>query len=113
MVAVNRGGVPSRKAWPQNLEAFARFAADKPNARLFLHTHLGTDGFEGSINLPGLAAQLGITDKVLYCDQERYKQGFGLDYMRAFYSMMDVLNATSLARGLGYLLSRPKRAACR
>jgi glycosyltransferase involved in cell wall biosynthesis len=101
MVAVNRGGVPSRKAWPQNLEAFARFAADKPNARLFLHTYLGTDGFEGSINLPGLAAQLGITDKVLYCDQERYKQGFGLDYMRAFYSMMDVLNATSLGEGFG------------
>ena len=101
MVAVNRGGVPSRKAWPQNLEAFAQFAADKPNARLFLHTHLGADGFEGAINLPALASQVGITDKVLYCDQERYKQGFPPEYLRAFYSMMDVLNATSLGEGFG------------
>ena len=101
MVAVNRGGVPSRKAWPQNIEAFARFAKDKPGARLFLHTHIGHDGFEGAINLPALVSQLGIGDKVLYCDQERYKAGFPDDYMRTFYAAMDVLNAVSLGEGFG------------
>lgn len=101
MVAVNRGGIPSRKAWPQNLEAFALFAKDKPNARLFLHTNICLDGFEAGVNLAMLCGQLGITDKVLYCDQQKYKEGFPDEYMRAFYNAMDVLNATSLGEGFG------------
>lgn len=101
MVAVNRGGVPSRKAWPQNLEGFARFAKDKPSARLFLHTHIGTDGAEGAINIPALAAQLGIADKVLYCDQDKYKAGYPEEYLRLFYNSLDVLNAVSLGEGFG------------
>lgn len=101
MVAVNRGGTPSRKAWPQNIEAFAQFAKDKPNARLFLHTHLGADGAEGAVNLPALVAQLGIADKVLYCDQERYKASFPEGYLHAFYNAIDVLNAVSLGEGFG------------
>src|SRR5207253_506253 len=40
-VAVNRGGVPSRKAWPQNLEGFATFAVQHPDALYYIHTWLG------------------------------------------------------------------------
>lgn len=100
-VAVNRGGIPSRKAWPQNLEAFALFAKDKPNVRYLLHTYLGQDGFEASINLPALCGQLGILDKVMFCDQERYKQGFPDEYMNAYYNAIDVLNAVSVGEGFG------------
>ncbi len=100
-VAVNRGGVPSRKAWPQNLEAFARFAADKPHARYFIHTNLAQDGFEGGINLSALCGQLGILDKVIYCDQEAYKAGFPDEYLRHYYNAIDVLNAVSVGEGFG------------
>lgn len=101
-VAVNRGGIPSRKAWPQNLEAFALFAKDKPNVRYFLHTDIAEDGFEGGIPLRPLCAQLGILDKVLFCDQTQYRRAtFGDDYLRMFYGAIDVLNAVSLGEGFG------------
>lgn len=101
-VAVNRGGIPSRKAWPQNLEAFALFAKDKPNVRYFLHTDLAEDGFEGGIPLRPLCAQLGILDKVLFCDQTQYRRAtFQDDYLRMFYNAIDVLNAVSLGEGFG------------
>lgn len=102
-VAVNRGGVPSRKSWIENLEAFARFAKDKPNARYFIHTDVSDDGYEGGIPLRPLMAQFGILDKVLFCDQERYRYppGFPPEYMRAYYNSIDVLNAVSLGEGFG------------
>lgn len=100
MVAVNRGGVPSRKAWPQNLEAFALFAKDKPDARLFLHTAIANPQ-EGGIDIPYYVNRFGIADKVFYCDQQRYKVGFPDEYMNAFYNAIDVLNAVSLGEGFG------------
>lgn len=101
-VAVNRGGIPSRKAWPQNLEAFALFAKDKPDMRYFLHTDLAPDGFEGGVNIQHLVAQLGIGDKIIFCDQERYRKGgFPDEYLLAFYNAIDVLNAVSLGEGFG------------
>lgn len=101
-VAVNRGGIPSRKAWPQNLEAFKLFAKDKPNVRYFLHTDLAGDGFEGGVPIQVLCEQLGIADKVIFSDQERYRRGgFPEQYLLAFYNAIDVLNAVSLGEGFG------------
>lgn len=101
-VAVNRGGIPSRKAWPQNLEAFALFAKDKPNVRYFLHTDLAQDGFEAGVPLQVLCSQLGISEKIIFCDQERYRRGgFPDEYLLAFYNAIDVLNAVSLGEGFG------------
>ncbi len=101
-VAVNRGGLPSRKAWVENLEAFAAFAHDKPNVRYFVHTDLADDGYEAGIPLRSLMAQFGILEKVLFCDQERYRYGgFPTDYMRAYYNALDVLSAVSLGEGFG------------
>lgn len=112
-VAVNRGGIPSRKAWPQNLEAFALFAKDKPEARYFLHTDLAADGFENGVNLGPLVNQLGIGDKVFYCDQTIYRRGgFPLEYMRAYYNAIDVLNAVSLGEGFGIPALEAQACGC-
>lgn len=101
-VAVNRGGLPSRKAWVENLEAFAMFAHDKPNVRYFVHTDLADDMYEAGVQLRPLMAQLGILDKVLFCDQERYRYGgFPPEYMNAYYNSLDVLNAVSNGEGFG------------
>lgn len=100
--AVNRGGLPSRKAWVENLQAFARFAAIKPEARYFVHTDLADDGYEAGVPLRPLMASMGILDKVMFCDQERYRYGgFPPEYMRAYYNSLDVLNAVSLGEGFG------------
>ena len=101
MVAVNRGGIPSRKAWPQNLEGFALFAKAHDDARLLLHTYTGAEGHEGAVNLPALCDQLGITDRVAFVDQEAYKAGLPDAHMRRFYSAIDLLNAVSLGEGFG------------
>ncbi len=111
-VAVNRGGIPSRKAWPQNLEAFALFAKDKPNARYFIHTNLAQDGFEGGVNIPALCGQLGIADKIIFCDQERYKAGFPDVYLHALYCAFDVLNAVSLGEGFGIPVLEAQACGC-
>ena len=102
-VAVNRGGQPSRKCWNENLEAFALFAKDKPNVRYFLHTDVADDRYEAGIPLRRKIARLGIADKVMFCDQDRYryKSGFPHEYMRAFYNSLDVLNAVSMGEGFG------------
>lgn len=101
-VAVNRGGLPSRKCWVENLEAFARFAKDKPNARYFVHTDVAEDGYEGGVPLRPLMAEFGILDKVLFCDQERYRYGgFPPEYLRTYYNSLDVLNAVSMGEGFG------------
>lgn len=101
MVAVNRGGIPSRKAWPQNLEGFALFARETPNAHLYCHTYTGEHGHEQAINLPVLCDQLGITERVHFIDQEKYKAGLPPEYLRNFYASLDVLNAVSLGEGFG------------
>lgn len=100
--AVNRGGLPSRKAWVENLQAFAQFAHDKPNVRYFLHTDVADDGHEAGVPLRQVMGQMGILDKVLFCDQERYRYGgFPPEYMRAYYNSLDVLNAVSNGEGFG------------
>jgi glycosyltransferase involved in cell wall biosynthesis len=115
-VAVNRGGLPSRKLWPENLQAFARFAADKPEARYFLHTDMADDGYEGGVALRPFCAQLGILDKVIFCDQERYRVphtgGFPQQYMNAFYNSIDVLNAVSLGEGFGIPALEAQATGC-
>ncbi len=104
-VAVNRGGLPSRKSWVENLQAFALFASDKPNVRYFLHTDLADDSYEAGIALRPLMASMSILDKVLFCDQDRYRfphmGGFSPDYMRHYYNALDVLNAVSNGEGFG------------
>lgn len=107
MVAVNRGGIPSRKAWPQNLEGAAIFLKQHPDAFLFLHTYLCTDGREGGVNIPALVAQLSETYRfdmarqVGHCDQQRYIDGFPDSDMTLLYNAIDVLNAVSLGEGFG------------
>jgi glycosyltransferase involved in cell wall biosynthesis len=101
MVAVNRGGIPSRKAWAENLQGFAKFASEVPSAHLYAHTYTGEHGHEGALNLPVICDQLGITDRVHFIDQARYKQGLPIEYLRHFYSAIDVLNAVSLGEGFG------------
>ncbi len=112
-VAVNRGGIPSRKAWPQNLEAFALFARDKPDARYFLHTDLCPDGFEGGVNIRVLCGQLGISEKIIFCDQDKYRHGGFPDvYLHALYCAFDVLNAVSLGEGFGIPALEAQACGC-
>jgi glycosyltransferase involved in cell wall biosynthesis len=99
-VAVNRGGVPSRKAWPQLIEGVALARRTIPNLLYLAHTYHGEDRFEGSIPLRHLAQRYGLPTLMLP-DGERYKQGFTDDEIRTLYQAMDVLLCVSAGEGFG------------
>lgn len=102
MIATNKG-VPSRKALPENIRAFAEFKRKRPDAVLYLHTTTGEHGeFEG-VNLSEFVAFCGLTPgkDVLFADHYRYLVGFPDEYMTALYQSFDVLNAVSMGEGFG------------
>ncbi|MBI4496846.1 MAG: glycosyltransferase family 4 protein [Chloroflexi bacterium] len=102
MVAANKG-VPSRKAFPQQLEAFAQFRRRHSDAVLYLHTMRGERGEMGGVNLVELCEHLDLrvgTD-VLFCDQYQNTMGFPDAYMSAAYSGMDVLLSVTMGEGFG------------
>lgn len=104
-VAVNRGGLPSRKAWPQLFEAMGivrrKLGNDAPV--WYCHTSHGEDGFEGGVNLLALAHAHGLADRVLFPDQRayRYAGGYGEDFIANVYRSSELLLAVSLGEGFG------------
>lgn len=100
IVAANKG-VPSRKCWPQQLEAFARLRQRHSDAMLYLHTHTGPE-IQG-VNIPELVEHLGIPKSaVIQCDQLRnFVGGFQDDYMADVYRSIDVLSNVSMGEGFG------------
>jgi glycosyltransferase involved in cell wall biosynthesis len=109
-VAVNRGGIPSRKAWPELVEGFKQFAAHEPRALWFCHTNEGSNGFEGAVPLRPLLGS--FADRVAFPDPDAYQTGFGDDYLRALYSAADVLLAPSLGEGFGVPVLEAQACGC-
>jgi len=100
-VAVNRGGLPSRKAWPQLIEAVALAARHCPDLHWLCHTDPADDGFEQGIPLRPLLAQAGLSHRVSLPHAEQYRAGYTLDHLRLLYQSLDVLLAVSVGEGFG------------
>lgn len=99
MVAANKGQ-PSRKAFPQAMQAFKAFSDRHPDALLYLHTEM-LGKFEG-VNMPALINNLGLADKVALTDQYRYLfSPVQASSMASIYSAMDVLLNPSTGEGFG------------
>lgn len=98
MVAANKCPF-SRKAFPQALEGFARFAERHPDARLYLHTELTPE--HGGWDIHHLVQHFGLEDRVHGVSRYLNHMGLPDDHMRAVYSSMDVLLAPSLGEGFG------------
>ena len=102
-VAVNRGGLPSRKAWDELLAGVGMFRKDNPGVKtLYLtHTHPADDGHEGGIPLRQVANDHGVADITLFPHVSNYRLGVSPDHLRLVYNAMDVLLAVSLGEGFG------------
>lgn len=99
MVAANKGQ-PSRKAFPQQLEAFARFHRKHPDSVIYLHTHLGQE-LQG-LDIARTCQAVGIPDEaVMVCDQYRNAMGYPDDVMARIYSSFDVLLSATMGEGFG------------
>lgn len=98
MVAANKG-LPDRKAFQVQLRAWARFAKDKPAAKLYVHTEPSTR--YGGVDLPALAANLGIGDKIFFPNQYEYSKGMSAEYLAMMYNSADVFLGAAMAEGFG------------
>jgi glycosyltransferase involved in cell wall biosynthesis len=86
-----------RKAWFDNLEAFARLHRKHPDARLLAHTEL-----YGGVDLEWLAESKGIRDAVLFADQYEYICGMNTPAALAgWYNMGSVHLGASYGEGFG------------
>lgn len=100
VVAANKG-TPPRKCFPEILEAFAKFHAQHPEAKLYLHTEsIGTDH---GVHLPNLIDALKLPQgAVLMADQYRMQHNpISQSMMSVLYSSFDVLLSPSRGEGFG------------
>lgn len=98
MVAANKGH-PDRKWFQGQLRAWADFAKDKPEARLYLHTDPTT--VHGGIDFPAMTAQLGIADRVLFPDRYEYRMGYPPEQMAWLFNAADVYLGAAMSEGFG------------
>ena len=101
MVAANKAnGSIHRKAFAENMLAFAIFKKAHPDAYLYIHTEPNKSmvGF----GLANLAKACGIDmDSILFPDPDRYRFGYSDKEMAAIYTGMDVLLHASYGEGFG------------
>ena len=91
----------NRNTWRKRVDAtmrgFARFAAGRPNARLYLHA----GDRDGGCDVPRLAAELGIGDRLIRTPYEGRRPTVEDEHLRLIYGACDVGINTSAAEGFG------------
>lgn len=100
MNAANKGVVPNRKSFGEQLLAFSLFAKNHDDALLYLHTE--QFGAMGGIDLTKLVAAVGIPEhQVKFVDQFALRNGIPNTILASFYTMADVLLSVSMGEGFG------------
>ena len=101
MVAANKDN-PSRKAFHEQIAAFAALHAAHPDTMLYLHTDDGTHGGNG-VDLIKFIRRMGLVigEDVLICDQYMNGLGFPDSYMVDVYNGLDVLTNVAMGEGFG------------
>ena len=95
----NKGVMPSRKAWGENVLAFALFAKNHPEALLYLHTEARS---QFGIDLVALVEAAGIDPKqVQYADPYAHRIGIDDRQMAQIYTRSDVLLSATAGEGFG------------
>lgn len=101
MNAANKAnGSIHRKAFAENLLAFAMFKKEHPDSLLYIHTN--PSKVHGGFGLINLIRSVGLKDNdVIFPDPEIYRFGYTQEDLAALYSGMDVLLSTSYGEGFG------------
>ena len=97
--ATNLGNL-NRKAWVEQLGAFAKLHRRHPDTVLLAHTNPrpGKLGY----NLRNMVSDLGIRPAVLFTERYEYTTGqISQQAMASTYGVMDLLSACSYAEGFG------------
>lgn len=101
MVSANKAnGSIHRKAFAENLLAFAIFKQSHPDAVLYIHAE--PSKVFGGFNLLLLLKAVGLKqDDVLFPDPVKMRYGYSPEEMAGIYSAMDVLLHASYGEGFG------------
>jgi glycosyltransferase involved in cell wall biosynthesis len=101
MVSANKAnGSLHRKAYAENLLAFAMFRQKHPNAYLYIHAE--PSRVFGGFHLATLMKSVGLPeDAVLFPDPHKLRYGYSSEEMAGLYSAMDVLLHASYGEGFG------------
>jgi glycosyltransferase involved in cell wall biosynthesis len=111
IVAANKG-YPARKAFPEQLLAFARFQRRHPEALLYLHTAETASNNDG-VNLEKMIAACEIPlTAVRFVDQYAYVLGLPESYLATVYQAADVLLGASYNEGFGIPLIEAQACGC-
>ena len=99
MNAANKGVVPNRKAFGENLLAFSMFAQKHKDAIIYLHTEaVGAAG----INLIELIHSVGLEkNQYRFIDPYLYRSAMSQEIVAATYTAMDVFLGVSMGEGFG------------
>jgi glycosyltransferase involved in cell wall biosynthesis len=100
MNAANKAsGILHRKAYSENMMAFAIFARKHPDAMLYIHADASSPH---GWNLMALGQLLGIpVDNMTFPDPLAYRYGMPQSTLAGIYSSWDVMLATSYGEGFG------------
>jgi glycosyltransferase involved in cell wall biosynthesis len=100
IINANKGTAPVRKAFAEQILAFSIFAADKPDAVLYLHTE--RHGAYGGISLDAIIKAVGLRDdQYIFVNQYQNMIGIPDEAMAAIYTALNVLLAPTLGEGFG------------
>jgi glycosyltransferase involved in cell wall biosynthesis len=101
MVSANKAnGSIHRKAFAENLLAFALFRKENPNSYLYIHSE--PSRAYGGFQLSVLMRAVGLPeDAVLFPDPVKLRYGYSTDEMAGIYSSLDVLLHASYGEGFG------------
>lgn len=101
IVAANKAnGQVHRKAFAENLLAFAMHVKKHPDSYLYIHTEPSRS--YGGFDLAVLLQMVGIPkENVLLPDPYALRTGYPEETMAAFYTAFDVLLSTSYGEGFG------------
>jgi glycosyltransferase involved in cell wall biosynthesis len=100
MNAANKAsGIIHRKAFGENMMAFAMLCRKYPDAILYIHTDASS---QHGWNLMALGQMLGIpTDNMAFPDPLAYRYGMTQQMLAGIYSSYDVMLAPSYGEGFG------------
>ena len=114
MVAANKGTDVHRKAFPQALYAFSRFAQKHQDAWMYVHTEATAHGGQ---NLDRFATFLhtfrGMPDgRLRFPSEKAWHLGISQEILALFYQAFDVLLSPSMGEGFGIPILEAQACGC-
>ncbi len=120
MVAANKGN-PSRKAFAENILAFAKLKEKHSDVMLYLHTVAGEEN--AGVNLREYLEFCGLsygfvgrddaaTKDVMFNDQYAALVGLNETYMNSVYNALDVFLLVTMGEGFGIPLIEAQACGC-